>query len=231
MTTKRRTVLVCAAHPDDEVLGCGGTMARHVDQGDAVHVIFVADGIGSRQNSSAEREQALRERREAAKNAARILGCEMPHCLDYPDQRLDTVPLLDITQSIEALLAEIKPDLIYTHHGDDLNADHRLVSEATMTAVRPMPGQTVLAVYAFETLSSTEWAFHSRGTAFHPNRFIGIEATLGRKLDALRAYTAEMRDFPHPRSYETVEALAKVRGSTVGLLAAEAFTVLREVEP
>lgn len=230
MTTKRQTVLVCAAHPDDEVLGCGGTMARHVDQGDAVHVIFVADGTGSRQGLSAKREH-LRERREAAKDAARILGCKMPHCLDYPDQRLDTVPLLDITQSIEALLAEIKPDLIYTHHGDDLNADHRLVSEATMTAVRPTPEQTVLAVYGFETLSSTEWAFHSRGTAFRPNRFIGIEATLGRKLDALRAYKAEMRDFPHPRSYETVEALARLRGSTVGLAAAEAFAVLREVEP
>ena len=230
MTTKRRTILVCVAHPDDEVLGCGGTMARHVDKGDSVHVIFVADGVGSRQDLSAERERNLLERREAAKNAAQIIGCEAPHCLDYPDQRLDTIPLLDVTQRIEALLAAIGPDIIYTHHGDDLNADHRLVCEATMTAVRPIPGQTVVAVYGFETVSSTEWAFHSRGTAFRPNRFIGIEATLGRKLDALRAYEAEMRDFPHPRSYETVEALARLRGSTVGLAAAEAFSVLREVE-
>ena len=230
MTTKQRTVLVCAAHPDDEVLGCGGTMARHVDRGDTVHVIFVADGVGSRQGPRAERERHFRERREAAQNAARIIGCEAPHYLDYPDQRLDTIPLLDITQSIEALLATIEPDTIYTHHGDDLNADHRLVSEATMTAVRPMPGQAVLAVYGFETLSSTEWAFHSRGNAFRPNRFINIAATLERKLDALRAYKAEMRDFPHARSLETVEALARLRGSTVGLVAAEAFTVLREVE-
>src|SRR3954471_11009052 len=224
MTTQRRTILVCAAHPDDEVLGCGGTMARHVDRGDAVHVIFVADGIGSRQGTSAERERNLSERRDAATNAAHIIGCEAPHYLDYPDQRLDTVPLLDITQGIEALLATIKPDTIYTHHSDDLNADHRLVSEATMTAVRPMPGQAVLAVSGFETLSSTEWVFHSRGTAFRPNRFIGIEATLGRKLDALRAYKVEMRDFPHPRSYEAVEALARLRGTTVGLAAAEAFS-------
>ena len=229
MTTKRRTVLVCAAHPDDEVLGCGGTMARHADRGDSVHVIFLADGVASRQGP--EHQRNLLERREAAQNAARIIGCEMPHCLNYPVQRLDTVPLLDITQSIEALLVAIKPDIVYTHHGDDLNADHRLVSEATMIAVRPMPGQSVLAVYGFETLSSTEWAFHSRGTAFRPNRFIGIEATLTRKLEALRAYKTEMRDFPHPRSYETVEALAKLRGSTVGLAAAEAFSVLREVEP
>ena len=227
MMTKRRTVLVCAAHPDDEVLGCGGTMARHVEDGDAVHVIFVADGIGSRHSPNAEHE--LVERRQAAENAARIIGTERPHHLDYPDQRLDTIPLLDITRSIEALLATIRPDLIYTHHGDDLNADHRLVSEAIMTAVRPMPGQPVAAVYGFETLTSTEWVFHSRATAFRPNRFIGIETTLKRKLDALRAYHAEMRAFPHPRSYETVELLAKLRGSTVGLAAAEAFTVLREV--
>jgi LmbE family N-acetylglucosaminyl deacetylase len=230
MTTTRRTVLVCAAHPDDEVLGCGGTMARHVDRGDTVHVIFVADGIGARKGSSAEHERALVERREAAENAARVIGCQTPHHLDFPDQRLDTIPLLDITQSIEALLTTIRPDLIYTHHEGDLNADHRLVSEATMTAVRPTPGQGVVAVYGFETLSSTEWVFHSRGTAFRPNRFVGIETTLGRKLDALRAYRAEMRAFPHPRSYKTVEALATLRGSTVGLAAAEAFTVLREVE-
>jgi LmbE family N-acetylglucosaminyl deacetylase len=230
MMAMRRTVLVCVAHPDDEVLGCGGTMARHVERGDAVHVIFVADGVGSRQSSSAEHQRGLLERRQAAENAARIIGSEKPHYLDYPDQRLDTIALLDITQSIEALLATIRPDVIYTHHGDDLNADHRLVSEAIMTAARPVPGQVVASVYGFETLSSTEWVFHSRGTAFRPNRFIGIETTLKRKLDALRAYQTEMRDFPHPRSYETVEMLARLRGSTVGLAAAEAFTVLRDVE-
>ena len=230
MTTNGRTVLVCVAHPDDEVLGCGGTMARHVDRGDTVHVIFVADGVGSRKGSDAERERDLLERHQAARDAARIIGCEVPHCLDYPDQHLDTISLLDITQSIEALLAGIRPDVVYTHHGDDLNADHRLVCEATMTAVRPMPGHTVRAVYGFETLSSTEWAFHSRGNAFRPNRFIDIEATLGRKLAALRAYKTEMRDFPHARSFETVEALARLRGSIVGLAAAEAFMVLREVE-
>jgi LmbE family N-acetylglucosaminyl deacetylase len=205
-------------------------MARHVDRGDSVNVIFVADGIGSRKATSVERERVLAERREAAVKAAGIIGCDRPHFLDYPDQRLDTIALLDITQSIESLLATIQPDVIYTHHSDDLNADHRLVGEATMIAVRPMPGQKVVAVYGFETLSSTEWVFQSRGTGFRPNRFVGVEPTLGRKFEALRAYHAEMRDFPHPRSYETVAALAKLRGSTVGLAAAEAFTVLREVE-
>jgi N-acetylglucosamine malate deacetylase 1 len=231
MNKLQKTILVCVAHPDDEVLGCGGTMARHVDAGDSVHVIFVADGVTARQESGANREKAVVDRREAARKAAKIIGCEPPNHLDYPDQRLDTVSLLDLTQSIEARLAKIGPDIVYTHHGDDLNADHRLVSEATVTALRPMPGQKVIAVYGFETLSSTEWVFHSRATAFRPNRFVAIEKTLGRKLDALRAYHVEMRDFPHPRSYETVEALAKLRGSTVGLAAAEAFTVLREVEP
>ncbi|QOZ52007.1 PIG-L deacetylase family protein [Bradyrhizobium sp. CCBAU 53338] len=226
-----RTILVCAAHPDDEILGCGGTMARHVDRGDSVHVVFVADGIESRKAMNAERERLLTERREAAFKAANIIGCERPHFFDYPDQRLDTISLLDITQSIETLLAALQPDLVYTHHGDDLNADHRLVSEATMTAVRPMPGQKVVAVYGFETLSSTEWVFQSRGNAFRPNHFVGVASTLVRKLDALRAYDAEMRDFPHPRSYEAVAALTKLRGATVGLAAAEAFTVLREVEP
>ena len=231
MTKHHCTILVCVAHPDDEVLGCGGTMARHVDAGDSVHVIFVADGVAARKGSDADRERALVGRREAARKAAKIIGCEPPNHLDFPDQRLDTVPLLDLTQIIEARLTQIKPDVVYTHHGDDLNADHRRVSEATMTALRPTPGQKVVAVYGFETLSSTEWVFHSRATAFRPNRFVGIEKTLERKLDALRAYRAEMRDFPHPRSYETVQALARLRGSTVGLAAAEAFTVLREVEP
>lgn len=229
MTRGRRTILVCAAHPDDEILGCGGTMARHAESGDSVHVIFVADGTGARKSRDAER--MLTERREAAIKAASIVGCGHPHFLDYPDQRLDTIGLLDITQSIEGLLLKIQPDIIFTHHGDDLNADHRIVSEATMTAVRPIPGQKVVAVYGFETLSSTEWVFQSRGTGFRPNRFVGIEATLARKIDALRAYDFEMRDFPHPRSYETAAALAKLRGSTVGLGAAEAFTVLREIEP
>lgn len=221
----RSTVLLIAAHPDDEVLGAGGTLARHVDDGDGVHLAFVAEGESSRP----EQASGVAPRKDAARAAAATLGCAAPVFFGLADQRLDTLPLLDIIRRIEALVAEIGPSVIYTHHPGDLNADHRLVAHAALTACRPLPGSVVRAIYAFEVPSSTEWSPGGAAAQFSPARFVDISRTMQRKMEALRCYDAEMRPFPHPRSYEAVQALATWRGACAGLAAAEAFVVLREV--
>jgi N-acetylglucosamine malate deacetylase 1 len=220
------SVAVIVAHPDDEVLGVGGTLARHAKQGDAVQVVIVADGETSRPAHAAD---AVGTRGEASRQAARILGSRPPRLLGLADQRLDAMPLLDLVQRIEAELNSIRPSLVYTHFPHDLNADHCLVAQAVLTACRPLPDSTVTGIYGFETPSSTEWAGAVPTVPFVPSRFVDIAATLEAKMNALRAYGSEMRPFPHARSTEAVEALARWRGASSGLAAAEAFVVLREV--
>lgn len=221
-------MLAVFAHPDDEVLGAGATLARHAAAGDAVHILLLADGETSRGGHGEDR---VGSRGQAAATAARVLGAAPPRLLGLPDQRLDTVPLLDIVREIEAAAAAISPAIVYTHHPDDLNADHRIVCGAAMTAFRPQPGSAVRAIYACEIASSTEWSPPSDLRGFKPRRFIDVSATLAKKIEALRCYEKEMREFPHPRSYRAVEALAQWRGASAGLAAAEAFDVLREIEP
>lgn len=222
------TVLVIAAHPDDEALGCGGTMARHAAAGEAVHVLFLADGVGARDGSGASAE-ALARRTAAAAAACQALGAMAPRSAGFPDNRLDGVDLLDVVKVIEEMVKDIEPQTIYTHHGGDLNVDHRRVHEAVLTACRPQPGTSVRAIYAFEVPSSTEWSSPQTHAAFVPNRFVDISAFIDAKRKALEAYDEEMRPFPHARSMEGVEALARVRGVAVGVEAAEAFTLIREV--
>jgi N-acetylglucosamine malate deacetylase 1 len=216
-------VLVVAAHADDEVLGCGGTMARHADGGDSVDVILLADGVTGRIDNN------LENRHVSALKACSILGANEPVFFDYPDQKLDTLSFLDIVQSIEPVIEKLKPTIIYTHHGGDLNLDHRIVHRAVMTALRPIPSGIYKSIYAFEVASSTEWASSAIGDAFRPDHFVGIGTTLDRKIEALSAYDQEMRDFPHSRSYEAVRALAVLRGASVGLSSAEGFVTLRSI--
>lgn len=223
-----RRILVVGAHPDDEALGCGGTIARHAAAGDPVHLLFLADGVSSRGGEAGSRAEVER-RAAAAADAAKILGAEPPRLLGLPDNRLDGVPLLEIVQAIEAVVRELSPRVVYTHHGGDLNIDHRLAHQAVMTACRPQHGAGVQAIYSFEVLSSTEWASPSVGRPFRPNRFVDISGHLETKIRALQSYADEMRDFPHPRSREAVEALARLRGATVAVAAAEAFVVEREI--
>jgi LmbE family N-acetylglucosaminyl deacetylase len=219
MTGRSDTVLVVAAHPDDELLGCGGTIARHAREGAKVHVLFMTDGVGARGSSVGEAA-----RRKSAEAALKILGAEAPVFLNFPDNAMDGVVLLDIVKKVEETVARVKPTIVYAHHGGDLNVDHQATHRATMTACRPLPGSSVRAIYGFEVLSSTEWSL----TPFQPARFAGIDIEL--KLKALREYHQEMREAPHARSYEAVKALAVVRGASAGLPAAEAFSVLRLVE-
>ncbi len=220
------TVLVVAAHPDDEVLGCGGTIAHHTAAGEKVSILLFADGISSRAEAGSD---AIEERQSAARAAAKALGAEAPRFLGLPDNRLDTVPLLDVVKKVETVINEINPAVIYTHHGGDLNIDHRIASDVVLTAARPLPGAPVRAIYAFETVSSTEWAQPPDGSGFRPTRFVDISAHLAAKKAALECYAEELRPFPHPRSHEALEVLARWRGASAGLEAAEAFEVVREI--
>ena len=227
MNSSPQTVLAMVAHPDDEVLGAGGTLARHAAAGDAVHVAFLTDGVGARGNDTS----AAKRRADAARKAAALLGAQEPRFLGFADNRLDRADLLDITQAIEAVIAAVRPTTVYTHHAGDLNIDHVICQRAVLTACRPLPGSTVRRIYAMEVPSSTEWSAPAVHNVFAPSRFVDISAVQQVKRAALQAYGEEMRPFPHPRSFEAIDALATWRGASAGLKAAEAFMVLREVGP
>lgn len=218
-----KTVLVVAAHADDEVLGCGGTIVRHVAGGDRVFVVFLADGISSR--SGADHDD-LASRNAAAEHARKILGIYENYYLHLPDNRLDSLPLIEVIQPLESLIDKLQPQIIYTHHHGDLNVDHRIAHQAVLTACRPTPISSVQAIYAFEVMSSTEWANPAQGV-FIPNYYVDISKQLDVKIDALSAYQMEMRGVPHSRSIEHIVHLAHHRGHSVGMHAAEAFSVVR----
>jgi LmbE family N-acetylglucosaminyl deacetylase len=220
-----QSVLALVAHPDDEVLGAGGTLAGHAARGDQVHIVCLTDGVGARGDDRA----AVARRAEAAARAASILGAHPPKFLGFPDNRLDQVTLLDVVQAIEGAIDALKPVTIYTHHEGDLNIDHAICHRAILTACRPMPGSIVRNIFAMEVASSTEWASPNSATAFAPTRYVDISLTMAVKRRAIEAYAEEMRSFPHPRSIEAITALATWRGANVGLTAAEAFMVVREV--
>lgn len=218
-------ILVAAAHPDDEALGCGGTIARLTGSGHAVHVLFFTDGVGARDAEVAER---LRRRRRAAAEASlSLLGAHAPTFLDFPDNRLDTIAMLDLARAVERELERIEPKTILTHHPGDLNVDHRAVHEAVMTAARPQPGASSRDVLCFEVASSTEWRSPSPSTVFVPHMAVDISAYLEQKVAALRLYADEMRDWPHARSIEAIESLARWRGASFGVAAAEVFSFAR----
>jgi len=220
-----RRVLVVAAHPDDEALGCGGTIARLTGAGCEVSVLFLSDGVNARGAVSAD---ALARRHRMGDAAAAVLGAARPTYLDFPDNRLDGVELLEVVAAIERHAARVRPDAVLTHFAGDLNVDHRICAQAVATAFRPVPGQTVRAILGFEVASSTEWAYGVAGPGFAPTAFVDISAQLGAKLAALAAYADEMRPFPHARSIEAVEAAARWRGAGVGVAAAESFVVMRQ---
>jgi LmbE family N-acetylglucosaminyl deacetylase len=224
-------VLVVAAHPDDEVLGCGGTIARHADAGDQVQVLIVAEGATSRKQQR-DRDQVADELSvlgEAAQQAGLILGAEGVELLDLPDNRLDSLDRLDLVKRIEKRISSHKPNVVYVHHAGDVNVDHRRIHEAVITACRPTPGHSVQRLLSFEVASSTEWQPPGSAPAFHPNWFVDISAQWKRKCLALEAYASEMRPWPHARSIESLEHLARWRGAQVGVEAAEAFCLLRQI--
>ena len=229
-----KTVLVVAAHPDDEVLGCGGTIAKHAEQGDEVHVVIMAEGEMARpefhQKDQSTQNFELKRLHQCCVDANQVLGTKMVHMLGMPDNQLDTLSRLEIVQKLEKIIDQIKPSVIYCHHPGDLNVDHRRVCEAVVTACRPIPGMQVTRILSFEVLSSTEWGVKGLNSGFEPNYFNNIEFQLEKKLRALDFYQSEMREWPHTRSLKTAEYLMRVRGAQVGYQAAEAFCILREIQ-
>ena len=225
------SVLVVAAHPDDEVLGCGGTIARHADAGDQVQVLIVAEGATSRQQQR-DRLQAgdeLSTLAQAAQTAGSILGAAGVELFDLPDNRLDSLDRLDLIKRIEQHIDHHQPQVVYVHHAGDVNVDHRRLHEALVTACRPTPGHPVRRLLSFEVASSSEWQPPGSAPAFQPNWFVDISVQWQRKREALVAYASEMRPWPHARSLEALEHLARWRGAQVGVEAAEAFCLLRQL--
>lgn len=221
-----KNVLIIAAHADDEVLGCGGAIAKHVDQGDTVFCIFLADGLSSRANVHAS---DFVNRNAAAEEAREILGIRKNFYLGLPDNRLDSMPLIEVVQRLEPLILNLEPNIIYTHHYGDLNVDHQVAHRSVITACRPIPGSSVNAIYAFEVMSSTDWS-NPHDSHFAPNHYVDIGNHLNKKLEALEAYKFEMRDEPHSRSMSHLKNLAYHRGNTIGVLAAEAFVTIRTIK-
>ncbi len=226
-------ILVIAAHPDDEVLGCGGIIAKHSDAGDHVSILIVGEGFSSRLFGSIDQKNqpkdALAELMKSAEIAARILGVKSLKQLNLPDNRLDSMERLALIKIIEDNINYFEPQVIYVHHAGDVNIDHRRLHEAVVTACRPTPGHAVRRLLSFEVASSTEWQPPGSAPAFTPNWFVDITDQWARKREALIAYSSEMRAWPHPRSIDAIEHLARWRGAQVGVEAAEAFCLLRQL--
>jgi LmbE family N-acetylglucosaminyl deacetylase len=218
------SVVVVAAHPDDEILGAGATLARHVQSGMDVHAVVLAEGATSRYDDG-----MASQLQKAGMRAAEEIGFASIRFENLPDQRLDRVPMIEVTQLVEEILDELRPEIVYTHFPDDVNLDHGVVSRATWTACRPyrLPGLRRFAV--FETPSSTEWAWPLDGCAFKPNLFVDVSSAMDAKLAAMEAYDIELRDYPHPRSIRALTERAASWGAVVGRRFAEPFVLLRDV--
>jgi LmbE family N-acetylglucosaminyl deacetylase len=224
------TVLVLAAHPDDEVLGVGGTIARLADEGHDVRIAILGEGITSRFADRGEADpRLLTDLHADARRVAAHLGASECRLIGLPDNRFDTVPLLDVVKIVEELVTELRPETVFTQHGGDLNVDHVVLYRAVLTATRPAAAHPVQSVYAYEVASSTEWAFQQFEPAFRPNVFVDVATTLERKIEAMELYESEARPFPHPRSPEALRAIARRWGSVAGLEAAEAFQLVRRI--
>jgi len=217
-------IAVIGAHPDDEILGAGGTLARHVRAGDEVHAIVVADGASSRYP-----DQMMATLEKDARRAAETIGFASLRLQALPDQRLDTVPYIELTQLIEAVLDDIRPHVVYTHFPSDVNADHGIVARAVRTACRPYSRPQLNRFAVFETPSSTEWAWPVSDSVLNPNHFVDVTETLDIKIAAMECYESELRDYPHPRSSRALRERAAYWGSLVGRRAAEPFRILRDV--
>jgi len=215
-------VLVIAPHPDDETIGAGGTIARHVAGGDEVSLCVVTQGYSP--PWPADIVETARRQVEAAR---KVLGTKRVFFLGFPTVKLNTVPNADLTGALQKVVDEIRPEVVYTPSASDVNQDHRIVFEATLVACRPLPGGIVKRVLCYETVYSSRYGHEP----FAPNVFVDIEPFLGKKLEAMKCYETELREPPHPRSLAGLELIARERGLSVGLKAAECFQLVREIQP
>jgi LmbE family N-acetylglucosaminyl deacetylase len=231
---------VIAAHPDDEVLGMGGTIRKYARTGHVVKVILMATGIVSRRSVNYKNstdykinnkirqnmKKQVAELQKDARRACAIMGVKDVEFMDFPDNEMDKISNLEITKKIESVIKKFEPEVVFTHSHHDINVDHRALYYATITATRPSKDSKIKQVISFEVPSSTEWYFPY---GFSPNIFVDITNELPIKLKALKAYRKEIREFPHPRSIEALEAIAKKWGSVAGFKAAEAFSLVRDL--
>ena len=214
-----KTVLVIAAHPDDELLGCGGTIAHHVINGDAVTSVIVCEGDSLRHHELHENHQSQ------IHDAAQILGVNDVRSLKFPDQKLESVLLTDLIEKLLEIIRDVRPNIVYCQFGGDVNRDHSILFEAILVATRPTE-ESIDTVYAFETVSSTEWGYPR---SFIPDTFIDISKTLDIKIAAMSKYVTELREYPHPRSLQALRNKAYSRGNECCLEAAEAFITIRRI--
>lgn len=224
------TILVVAAHPDDEILGAGATIASRVAAGDTAYAVILGEGQTSRADHREDMAASvIEELHKDTLNAAKHVGFTEVFFENVPDNRFDQMDLLDVVKKVEKLVKKLQPDVIYTHHKGDLNIDHRITYQAVLTATRPMQNCPVKEIYTFETLSSTEWNFAYGENQFKPNVFVNVENTFTKKLDAMKEYRTELCEFPHPRSLKALEVTAQKWGSVVGKEYVEPFELVRNV--
>jgi LmbE family N-acetylglucosaminyl deacetylase len=225
----KERVAVIVAHPDDEVLAFGGTMARHVAHGDDVYLFIMATGLAARSADGTFDAAALSDLQNDARAAAKVLGVSQVEFGAFPDNRMDSVDLLDVIKSAEKFLSAAAASTVYTHHVGDMNIDHTVIARAVLTACRSLPGATVRKLYAGEVLSSSEYALPEH--RFIPNVYVEVGNYLDRKCAAMECYRGEIRSAPHPRSVQAIRAQAALRGSEAGVDAAEALRLIREILP
>jgi len=218
--TEPRRILVIAAHPDDEVLGCAGTVVRHVRDGDEVTVVVLCEGASLRYAPEVAEEHQAQSR-----HAAEVMGIEDVRMLGFEDQKLEKQLLTDVIRPLEEIVAERQPQIVYCQYGGDVNRDHRILFDAALVATRPTVA-SIEVVYAFDTASSTEWAYPR---SFVPDTWVDISDTLEVKLRAMACYRSELRDHPHPRSLKALEYRARAWGTQVCLPAAETFMTIRRI--
>jgi len=215
--------LIIAAHPDDEVLGCGGIIKKYSNEED-FFVVVLSGGADTRYDKSME--NTLKENAIQANN---ILGTKELFFEDLPNQKMDNIPILEVTQLIEKYIRELKPNRIFTHHIGDLNKDHQIVAEATFTATRPIVGHIIKEVYSYNIPSSTEWNCIEGEKVFIPNVFIDVKEELNVKLKAMKSYKSECREYPHPRSLKSLTSYANYWGLVSGFEYAEPFKLIRKL--
>lgn len=231
---KNKRIMIVAAHPDDELLGLGASMNKLIkEEGIKTHVVILGEGITSRSDvrNVDDWKEELEKHHQNMYSAASIIGYHSVKSYNFSDNRFDSHALLDIVKVIENEKKAFQPDIIFTHHGGDLNIDHQMTFQAVMTATRPMQEECVKAVITFETPSATEWQASSDPRHFSPNIFIEVsEDNLQAKINAMSSYQFEVREFPHPRSSKALQIMAQYRGYTVGKQLAEAFQIVRFIK-
>lgn len=218
-------ILILVAHPDDETIGCGGTIHKHFKNKDKIFAVSFTDGVGSRNKAN---QKKIRRKKQSIK-VSKILGFNWINQYSLPDNSLDQIPILKIVKKIEKIKKEINPDIVYTHSKYDLNIDHRIIFQSTLTAFRPQPKDNSVEIRCMEVSSATDYGDQMNFKSFKPNLFIDIKKFWKKKQDSLAVYKEELRKYPHSRSIKAIKNLSMYRGSQVGMEMVESFEVIRKI--